>query len=63
MSTTVLEALQNAQINFDNLGRMGLKENPIYFIASEQLKNAIEALLNGKGIDFVIQENMFGEIK
>jgi len=31
--------------------------------ATEQLSNAIEALENGKPLDFVIQDSMFGEIK
>jgi hypothetical protein len=62
MSTTVLEALQNAELNFKNVGRMGAKNNPIYMMAMEQLKNAIKALENGKKPDEVIQENMFAEV-
>ena len=62
MSTTVLEALQNAELNFKTVGRMGAKNNPIYMVAMEQLKNAIEALENGKKPDEVIQENMFADV-
>jgi hypothetical protein len=62
MSTTVLEALQNAELNFKNVGRMGAKNNPIYMMAMEQLKNAIEALENGRKPDDVIQENMFADV-
>lgn len=42
--TTALEALQNARINFENLGRMGLGKNPLYLIAMEQLSNGIGVL-------------------
>lgn len=63
MSTTVLEALQNAQFNFETLGKMGAKNSPFFVIAMEQLKNSIAALENGKSPDEVIQENMFGDIK
>ena len=47
MSTTVYEALLNAQINFKTLGDMGGKGNPYYVIAMEQLNNAIDALTLG----------------
>ena len=62
MSTTVLEALQNAELNFKTVGSMGAKNNLIYMIAMEQLKNAIEALEHGKKPDEVIQENMFADV-
>jgi hypothetical protein len=62
MSTTVLDALQNAQINFETIGKMGAKNNPIFMIAMDQLNNAIAALENDKGPDDVIQEHMFGEV-
>ena len=62
MSTTVLEALQNAQINFETIGKMGAKNNPIFMIAMDQLNNAITALDNDKGADDVIQDHMFGEV-
>lgn len=58
MSTTVLEALQNAQINFETLGNSGLKANGIFLIAKGQLDNAIEALENGKELDDVLQEHL-----
>lgn len=63
MSTTVLEALQSAQINFQTLGNVGLKGDPIYEIAKEQLDNGIKALENGFSAHDVIQENVFGEVK
>lgn len=62
MSTTVLEALQNAKVNFETVGRMGGNFNPIYLIAIEQLNNGIEALENGKGADDIIQEAMLGDV-
>lgn len=58
MSTTVLEALQNAQFNFETLGNSGLKTNGIFLIAKDQLDNAIEALKNGKAVDDVLQEHL-----
>ena len=58
MSTTVIEALENAKANFETA-----KILPTIFpLAMEQLENAIEALENGLGADDVIQENMFGEV-
>ena len=62
MSTTVLEALQNAQINFENVGKMGAKNNPIFMMAMEQLNNAIASLENDKGPNDVIQDEMFGDV-
>lgn len=62
MSTTVLDALQNAQINFETIGKMGAKSNPIFMIAMDQLNNAVTALENDKGPNDVIQEHMFGEV-
>lgn len=32
--TTVLDALNNAKLNFDTLSKMGLKENPIAMLNS-----------------------------
>jgi hypothetical protein len=58
MSTTVIDALMNAKVNFETLGRMGARNNPIYMIALEQLSNAIEALENGKAPDDIIQEHV-----
>lgn len=63
MSTTALEALQNAQINFETLGNMGLKSNPFFVIAKNQLDNGIEALENGMKPDDIIQEGMGGDVK
>lgn len=64
MMTTILEALQNAQCNFETVARLGCgSNNPIYTIAMDQLKNAIEALENGMKPDDVIQENLLGDVK
>jgi hypothetical protein len=62
MSTTVLEALKNAQTNFETLGNQGLKRNPIFAIAISQLTNGVLALENGRAPDFVIQENMASDV-
>ena len=62
MSITVLEVLQNAQCNFETMGKMGAKNNPIYGLAMGQLKNAIKALENGRDAEFVIQESMVDEV-
>lgn len=66
MSTTVLEALQNAQINFATVGKRRLKSDPVtniaFNIATDQLDNAIAALENGKSATDVIQQNMFGVV-
>lgn len=63
MSTTVHEALQNAQINFANLQRTALAQHPFFMIAMSQLDNALEAIDNGMGLDEVIQESMLDEVK
>jgi len=63
MATTVLEALEGAKINFENLGRMGLENNPFFRLAMNQLKNGVEALENGKHPNDVLQEEFLGEIK
>lgn len=55
MSTTVLDALENAKINFENARTMGAIGKPIYDMAVEQLSNAIKALENGMGADDIIQ--------
>ena len=62
MSTTVLEALQNAQCNIETITRMGPK-NPILMMALEQLKNGVEALENDFGPHDVIQENIASDVK
>lgn len=62
MSTTVLEALQNAQINFETLGNSSLKANGIFLIAKGQLDNAIEALENGKEPNDVLQEHLGADV-
>ena len=48
MSVTVIEALENAEINLTNFNRVG---GAIIFIAQEQLHNAIVLLNKGYGID------------
>ena len=63
MSTTVHEALQNAQINFENLGRSPLGKHPFFLIAKSQLDNALEAIDNGTALNDVIQESMGDDVK
>jgi hypothetical protein len=64
MSTSVYDALLNAQINLENCECMlpGFK-NPIYQIAKNQLDNALKAIDNGMSLEDIIQEEMGGEIK
>ena len=62
MSPTVLGALENAQINFENIANMGAKNNPIFMIALEQLSNAIVALENGKEAYDVIQDGLGADV-
>ncbi len=48
MSVTVLDALENAEMNFANLAaQQRHRENLLYMIAMSQLKNAIAALDKG----------------
>lgn len=61
MSTTVLEALQNAQMNLQTVEKMGFNKM-LFDLAMEQLGNGIKALENGKEPDEVIQENMFSDV-
>ena len=57
--TTVLEALLNAQANFETS-----KILPALLpIAMEQLDNAIEALENGMAANDVIQETLLDDVK
>jgi len=53
--TTVLNALQSAQGNFETIGRLGAKSHPIFVIALDQLSNAVKALENGKAPNDVLQ--------
>lgn len=48
MSVTILEALQNANMNLDNLKMMGMGFLPI---PKEQLNNAVVLLEKGYSID------------
>ena len=63
MSTTVLEALENAKINFATARTMGVVGKPVYDTAMNQLSNAIHALENDIGPDDIIQEDIFSEVK
>lgn len=47
---TIMEVLQNANYNLQNNGPIGLA------IGKEQLKNAVEALENGKTLDDEFEE-------
>jgi len=58
MSTTVIEALMNAQCNFETSRHMPA----VFPMAMEQLENAIKALENGMSANDVIQESMFAEV-
>ena len=60
MSVTIFEILENAEINFSNIGRCYL-ENPIYLIAISQLRNAIKQLRNGKEPDDIFDEDLMEE--
>ena len=62
MSTTVLEALQNARSNFKTIGKMGAKDNPIFMIAMDQLNNVIAELENDKGPNDLIQDHVCGKL-
>lgn len=61
MSTTVLEALENAKFNFEQMRKFNHK-NPIYVMAMEQLNNAIKALGNDLSPHAIIQEHMFDQV-
>ncbi len=63
MSTTVHEALQNAQVNFENLRRSPLARHPFFMIAKAQLDNALEAIDNGMALNDVIQESLGDAVK
>lgn len=65
MSTTVREAILNAQINFDAVLRLNrsLGDHPIFTIAKGQLDNAVEALNNGMALDEVIQESLGSDVR
>lgn len=63
MSTTVLDALQNAKYNLETAKRQGDPFAAVLIpLAMEQLNNAIAALENGKGPDDTIQEHMLGGV-
>ena len=47
MAVTILEALQNANYNLDNVAKLGLALLPL---AKEQLKNAVVLLDKGYGL-------------
>jgi hypothetical protein len=60
--TTVLEALQNAQINLTTVGSAGANRHPIFAVAMGQLSNAIEALENGCGPEHVLQDGLGADV-
>lgn len=64
MSTTALEAIQCAQINFNNVANLNpsLENHPMWKIAMDQLGNGIDAMENGNDPDHVIQESMGSEV-
>ena len=62
MSTSVIDALRNAQCNFETIGKFGFSQNAIFIIAMEQLNNGITALENGMMADDIIQENVMSEV-
>lgn len=64
MSTTVLDALMNAQINLQNLAKQAfIDKHPFFVIGMDQLGNAIEALENGMSPHDTLQESLFSEVK
>ena len=65
MSTTVLEVLENAQINFRTFCNLNktVALQPIFIIALEQLDNGIKALQKGHKPDHIIQEGLGGAIR
>ena len=63
MSTTVLEALQNARHNLSSVHAVGPIEKMMKDTGISQLDNAILALENGKAADWELQENMFADVK
>ena len=58
MSISILEVLMNAQMNFETVSKLvpGVGRHPIFAMASEQLKNGIEALENGRSADSEYRE-------
>lgn len=48
MSVTIIEALQNANYNLDNVKTIGMVILPL---AKEQLNNAVELLQKGYGLE------------
>lgn len=52
MSVTILEALQNAELNVDNVSVIGFSILPI---AKQQLHNAVTLLEKGHGIEDMIE--------
>lgn len=56
MGLTVLECLMNAQVNFNNVRRMGFRD-PIFEIAMKQLNNGIKALGAGRMPDDLIEDS------
>lgn len=61
MSVTILEALQNANMNLDNVKRMGIRVLPL---AKEQLNNAVTLLEKGYSLDDEVEPllEQFGDL-
>ena len=57
MNCTVLEALENAQLNFANAARFipGVATHPMFVLAKNQLDNALAAIDNGKALGDVLE--------
>jgi hypothetical protein len=56
--TTVLEALQNAQINLTTVSETGAVDNPLFEVARQQLANVIKALEDGYQPHEVLHNHM-----
>lgn len=62
MAVTILEALQNANHNLDNVARMGIALLPL---AKAQLNNAVTLLEKGYGIDDEVEPllEQYGDVE
>ena len=63
MSATVLDALRNAQLNFENVKPfLSVSSWYISSVGLNQLENAIKALESGLTANDILQAEPFGEI-
>ena len=63
MSTTVLDALRNAQLNFENVKPfLSVSAWYISSVGLNQLENAIKALESGLTANDILQVAPYGEI-